>query len=103
MMGIDQDDILLAPWTTLKYRVAGSSLSTVNQSAAAAAATGSSVSTAVNTLNQLYPSTAATLYPAPSPTQQADTPLPVRFTNVDQIMVAARSEHQIPEAIQQIT
>ena len=36
MMGSDQDDILLTPWTTLKYRVTGSALANPNQSAAAA-------------------------------------------------------------------
>jgi ABC-type antimicrobial peptide transport system permease subunit len=95
MMGMDQDDVVLAPWTTIKYRVAGSSVTNVNQSAAE---TGS---TAVNTLSQIYPGRES-LYPAPSATQQADTPLPVRFTSVDEIIAAARSSSQIPLAIQQI-
>ena len=37
MMGMDQDDILLAPWTTIKYRVTGTTLANVNQSSAAPA------------------------------------------------------------------
>jgi ABC-type antimicrobial peptide transport system permease subunit len=98
MMGMDQDDILIAPWTTIKYRVTGTSAATVNQSSAAAAS-----SNAVNTLNSLYPNSQLNLYPAPSSTQQADTPLPVRFTNVDQILTAARSGPEIPLAIRQIT
>jgi ABC-type antimicrobial peptide transport system permease subunit len=96
MMGMDQDDVVLAPWTTIKYRVAGSSVTDVNQSAAE---TGS---TSVNTLSQIYPGRES-LYPKPSATQQADTPLPVRFTSVDEIITAARSGSQIPAAIQQIT
>jgi ABC-type antimicrobial peptide transport system permease subunit len=99
MMGLDQDDILLAPWTTIKYRVSGSSLQNVNQSAAAAA----NPTQQVNTLNQLYPGTQATLYPVPSPMQLADTPLPVRFTNVDQILTAATTSAEIPVATRQVT
>jgi ABC-type antimicrobial peptide transport system permease subunit len=96
MVGMDQDDVVLAPWTTIKYRVSGSSVASVNQSAATE--TGS---TSVNTLSQLYPGRES-LYPAPSATQQADTPLPVRFTNVDEIIAAARSGGQVKSAIQQI-
>ena len=33
MMGMDQDDIVLAPWTTIKFRVSGANLSSANQSA----------------------------------------------------------------------
>jgi ABC-type antimicrobial peptide transport system permease subunit len=99
MMGLDQDDILIAPWTTIKHRVAGSSLQNVNQSAAAV----TDPTQQVNSLNQLYPGTAATLYPVPSPSQMANTPSPVRFTNVDQILTAATSAAEIPVAKRQIT
>ena len=98
MVGMDQDDVLLAPWTTIKYRVTGSSAATVNQSAAS-----SDTSQQANSLDQIYPSKQIELYPLPSSTQLADTPQPVRFTNVDQILVSARSAVQIPAAIQQMT
>ena len=98
MMGMDQDDIVVAPWTAIKYRVAGSPLANVNQSSAT-----SSTSSSVNSLSQLYPGGQPELYPAPSATQAADTPLPVRFTNVDQILVTARDSEAIPLAISQIT
>ena len=97
MMGTDQDDVILAPWTTIKYRVTGASLANPNQSST------TTDPNAVNTLNQLYPVTPQSLYPVPSSAEQADTPQPVRFANVDQIIAAARSAPQIPAAIQQIT
>ena len=101
MMGMDQDDVLLAPWTTIKFRVTGSSASTANQSAASTAS--SATSTTVNTLNQIYPTSQKKLYPEQSATQAANTPQPVRFINVDQILAAGRSTEEIPAAIKQIT
>ena len=98
MMGMDQDDIVLAPWTTIKYRVVGSSVTNVNQSSSS-----SDTSASVNTLNRLYPNSQLSLYPELSSTQAADTPLPVRFTNVDDVLAAARSTAEIPLAIRQIT
>ena len=97
MMGSDQDDILLAPWTTIKYRVTGSPLASTNQSSS------SDTSSTLNSLSQLYPGGKMSLYPVRSATQAADSPMPVRFTNIDHILAAAVSTEEIPEAIQQIT
>jgi ABC-type antimicrobial peptide transport system permease subunit len=98
MMGMDQDDFILAPWTTIKYRVKGSSGTSTSSSSSS-----SSASTSVNTLSDRYPSSSLKLYPEQSETQAADTPIPIRFTNVDQIMVAARSTEEIPQAVEQVT
>jgi len=97
MMGMDQDDILLAPWTTMKYRVTGSTLSNANQSLSS----GSSGSS--NGLSNLYPAGQPSLYPERSEVQDADNPMPVRFANIDQIMVSATSASEIRRAIQEIT
>lgn len=98
MMGMDQDDILIAPWTTIKYRVSGSSMASVNQSAASG-----DTSSQVNTLSKLYPGSNNGLYPVPSSIQAADSPKLVHFSNVDQIMTATRTAGEIPLAIDQIT
>jgi ABC-type antimicrobial peptide transport system permease subunit len=97
-MGMDQDDILLAPWTTIKYRVVASSLGNANQSN-----TNTANSREVNTLNQIYPNIQQNLYYVPTNSEQADAPQPIRFANVDQILTAAQSGSQIPFAIEQIT
>jgi macrolide transport system ATP-binding/permease protein len=97
MMGMDQDDIMLAPWTTIKYRVSGTSLTDTNQSAKSTAST----SDAVNTISDVYPGSTSP-YPTRTSNENANTPQPVRFTNVDHIQVKARSAAQIPAAIEQI-
>ncbi len=98
MMGQDQDDVLLAPWTTIKYRVVATSLSGGNQSA-----TNTSNTTEVNSLSMTYPNITTSLYPTQSSNELADVPQPIRFANVDQILISARTSEDIPFAIQQIT
>jgi ABC-type antimicrobial peptide transport system permease subunit len=103
MMGQDQDDTLLAPWTTIKYRVVATSLSGGNQSALNA-----NNATEVNSLSSLYPNVTSsnnseTLYPTQSTNELIDVPQPIRFANVDQILTNARSSEDIPAAISEIT
>ena len=98
MMGSDQDDILLAPWTTIKYRVTGAALGNTNQSTASEGSAGS-----VNTLSNLYPGDSPSLYPERSAVQAAANPMSVRFANIDQIITAARSTAEIAAAIEEIT
>ena len=39
MLGMDQDDVVLAPWTSIKYRVGGAGRGNVNPSASASSRT----------------------------------------------------------------
>jgi ABC-type antimicrobial peptide transport system permease subunit len=106
MMGMDQDDIVLAPWTSIKARVSSALLANVNQSSAAAAgSTNQSVAaaTTVNSLNQSYPGSQDSVYPTQDPLRAVDYPQQTRFTNIDQILVRANSTEEIPLAIRQIT
>jgi ABC-type antimicrobial peptide transport system permease subunit len=105
MMGSDQDDLVLAPWTTIKNRLSGQSFGGAAQASAntsASSSSSSSISTAVNTLSDLYATDSLNLYPQMSNVQAADTPQPVRFANVDMIQVSARSEASTQAAINQI-
>lgn len=87
MVGMDQDDIVLAPWTTIKYRVSGSALGQVNQSSGASAT------------SDLYPRTTISLYPEQTESQLTNSPRPSRSTTVDQITIKATSTAAIPRVI----
>ncbi len=101
MMGMDQDNIVFAPWTTVKYRISASTLTNTNQSASAASES-SSTSEAINSLSALYPGSTS-LYLARTAMQNSDTPQPVRFTNIDIIVAKAVSGAKVEKAVEQIT
>jgi ABC-type antimicrobial peptide transport system permease subunit len=97
MMGLDQDDLVVAPWTTVKFRINGSKLAFAELQAAAAPLN------QVNTLNKLYPNLQQQLYPQRSPLQAADTPQLLRTAALDDIFISVHSPEEIPETIAQIT
>ena len=98
MMGMDQDDVVLAPWTTIKYRVTGNSMGGVNQSSATAAAGTVTVNTWAT-----FTRTPRSLYPTTDPYEPIDQPQPIRFTNIDQILAKAGTSEEISQGIDQIT
>jgi ABC-type antimicrobial peptide transport system permease subunit len=97
MMGRDQDDFVIAPWTTVKFKLSGT-----RQSVTQGVTTQSSTSQS-KTLGQLYPTQQVQLYPQKSAAQAANTPQAVRFNDLDDIWVSANSPEEIPQAIRQIT
>ena len=99
MMGLDQDDLVVAPWTTVKFRINSSKLAFADL----AAATATSSLNQVNTLDKLYPEQQAQIYPLRSDVEIADRPQLVRFADLDDIYVSANSPEEIPQAIEQIS
>ncbi|MDD3117937.1 MAG: ABC transporter permease [Victivallales bacterium] len=97
MVGQDQDDVILAPWTTVKYRISSTTSSASTQGES------SKNSTTGSTRGILYHSATPDLYPARSSTQAEDSPISLRLASVNMILASAVSPEAIPAAIDQIT
>ena len=96
MMGRDQDDYVIAPWTTVKYRLMGSRAATAPNVLPAAAGGN------INTLKEIYPSQQLQLYPLQSAVEAADVVMMARFTDLDDIYVSVNSPQEVPQVIRQI-
>lgn len=99
MMGFDQDDVLLAPWTTIKLRVAGATLENVNQSAAP---TATALANMPVTLDRRYPVQISVLYPSRATTDLMNSPVNDRRTTVDVIWARVNDPQVIRQAKQRI-
>ena len=97
MMGRDQDDTVIAPWTTIKFRISGTTTANVAADAPAAG------SAPTFQRGDLYPGSAQGIYAPRSATQTKDSPMPVRMISVDSISVAATSAGEIKDATTEIT
>jgi ABC-type antimicrobial peptide transport system permease subunit len=98
--GQDQDDIVLAPWRTIKFKVAGQSAQTTNQSTATSQAVSAAASPSSSTR---YPSQQPSAWSTQSATEQADYPPPLLPTYIDQILIRINTEGEIPSAMRVIT
>src|SRR4029077_361735 len=99
LIGIDQDDILIAPWTTIKFRVSAASA----PNDVAMAPKELDFAEKVSLLTRRYPRSQASLYLAPSEMQLANMPRLQRYANVDSILARAHSMEEVPAAMSQIT
>jgi ABC-type antimicrobial peptide transport system permease subunit len=102
IVGEDQDDILLAPWTTIKYRVSAG-VDSGGPAATAAGAALPNVADQIQLLSRRYPRAGHDLFVAPALLQALNTPKLERIANVDTILVRSVATSEIPAAMAQIT
>ena len=93
MMGMDEDDVILIPWTTMRMRITGLR----NGSAS------STSSTLASKPGATFPVSGVALYPAQDDSLRNDKLVIPKFTYVDQIAFSAVSPEKMPQAIAEIT
>ena len=93
MMGHDEDDVVIAPWTTIRMRITGLKTGTATNT----------TSTASTLPGDLYPAEGVAFYPEQAENLETDTLLIPKFTQVDQILLSAVSPEQVDTAVDEVT
>ena len=93
MIGMDEDDILFAPWTTIRMRITGRRTGSAT----------STKSTPASKPSELYPATGVALYPEQDSSLTSDKLLIPKFTFIDQIVFSASSPAKVKQAEKEVT
>jgi len=93
MMGSDEDDVVLTPWTTMRMRVTGLRTGTVSNTS----------STVSDSPGERFAVSGRALYPEQDNSITKDKLFYSRFTQLDQIIVTASSIEQNEQAVQEVS
>ncbi len=93
MMGRDEDDVILLPWTTARLRLTGLKTGTAS----------STTSTAATSPSALYPGEGVAFYPEADSNLAADTLLMPKFIQIDMIQLMASSPERVSSAVDEVT
>lgn len=91
LMGEDQNDIVVVPWTTMRNRLARSG-------GVASTSSGS----AAHSRGDTYAASSLSLYPSRDAVQTANYLMPIRFDNVNNIQCKAASADKVSSAMEEI-
>lgn len=93
MMGADEDDVIIAPWTTIRLRITGLKYGSASNTS----------STAATSPSALFAGEGVAFYPEEKENLRTDTLLIPRFVQIDQILLNAATPAKVELAIEELT
>ena len=93
MMGMDEDDVVIMPWSTAQLRITGLKSGSASNT----------TSTPSTTPGELYSATGVAFYPEQADNLAKDTLLTPKFARIDQIQLMATSPEKVSSLVQEVT